>query len=577
MPKKRHHEGSEGRRPRRTRRAAKAGSAPEKVPGSRDLQNANRKLTAQLRTVRDQQKQLERSRAQYEDLFDFAQVTYALLDTVGVVSTVNLAACRLLNVQRAHLIGRPLLGFVVQQDRPEWLEHLRRCQASRSVVESEVRFQVRGNTAVTCRVYSRRAHYGDRDALPTVIVDQTERLTLDEARLSAERRRDGAERAAEDARSASAAKDRFLATVSHELRTPLTPALFAASRLALWDGIPDEARALAQTIQRNVEYEARLIDDLLDVARINRKRITVRREVIDLHDIVREAIATCEPLAETRTITVAVHLLAEDHYVNADRARLRQVFWNLLNNAVKFTDAGGTIIVRSANVADTVVRVSIRDTGAGLDPRTMAQLFAPFDRQPGGRNSRGGLGLGLAICKGIIGAHDGQIWASSEGPRQGSTFAVELATVPEPQQKAPASVERHAAVHGEPGTHRPRILIVEDDQDSGEMLAEFLSHYGYDVQLASSLQTGILKLDETWDVVLSDIGLPDGSGLEIAQNARKRQQQPRRLIAFTGYGSTDDITASRAAGFDAHVVKPVDLDRLLRMLQSAGTTRLRCG
>jgi CheY-like chemotaxis protein len=198
----------------------------------------------------------------------------------------------------------------------------------------------------------------------------------------------------------------------------------------------------------------------------------------------------------------------------------------------------------------------------------LQNLFAPFDRQliaqPVDQESRAGLGLGLAICKGIIGAHGGQIWATSEGPGHGSTFGVELATAP-----AEAADERlsSAASDMARAAARPmRMLVVEDDADSSEMLATFLSHYGHHVEVASSVAIALSRLDEPWDVILSDIGLPDGSGLEIARRACEMPQRPQRLIAFTGYGSSDDITASHEAGFDDHVVKPIDLDQLLSAL-----------
>jgi signal transduction histidine kinase/ActR/RegA family two-component response regulator len=516
----------------------------------------------------DDRRSLDQARARYTDLFDFAPVTYALLDGAGLVLKVNLAGCRLLNVARGHLTGHPLLAFVVQQDKRTFLEHLRRCRGRKGVVESELRFSS-SSRLVTCRLYSKRASYEDGDAFPTVIIDKSEHLALDEALQSAERRRVQAERASEIAQAASAAKDRFLATVSHELRTPLTPALFAASRLASWDGLPDQARRLAATIKRNVEFEARVIDDLLDVARIRRDRISLQLVTADIHLLLREAVGICSSFAAAKGVTVTAHLIAAAHHANADRARLRQVFWNVLNNAIKFTDVGGSIVVRSVNVGESVLRLSVRDTGAGMDSTMLETLFAPFDRRPVEHESRMGLGLGLAICKGIIGAHGGHIWATSDGPGRGSTFAVELATAAEPPPEeagagAPAVADTFEA--------RPRrVLVIEDDADSSEMLALFLSQQGYEVAVASSLGVGISRLDEHWDVVLSDIGLPDGSGLEVAKRARRMPQPPQRLIAFTGYGSGDDIRASRTAGFDDHVVKPIDLELLLNTLRGAST------
>jgi PAS domain S-box-containing protein len=537
-----------------------------------ELWTANQELRIKIGEFRHRQQSLEEVR-RYVDLFDFAPVTYALLDTVGMIVNVNLAACRLLNVQRRHLVGHPFLGFVVQEDRRQLLEHLRRCRRDTGIVESELRVAAQGSsTAVTCRLFSKRAVYDKQDTFPTVIIDQTDHMVLNEARLIAERQRATAEQAAESARAESAAKDRFLNIVSHELRTPLTPALFAASRLTSWEGLPDEARRLAQTIKRNIEFEARLIDDLLDVARINRNRLSLRLDTVDAHEVVRDAVAICAAVAQTKQVTVTLSLMAGAHHVKADRARLRQVFWNLLHNAIKFTDAGGGVVIRSTNIGDTALRVSVRDSGAGMAADVLENLFAPFDRrpvvnhEPNGEESRAGLGLGLAICKGIVAAHGGQIWGTSEGPRQGSTFGVELATT-----DARASEAGGGRSPVEPETSRVperslRVLVVEDDPDSGEMLALFLSHYGHHVEVASSLSAATSKLEEHWDAVLSDIALPDGSGLDVARRVRQMSQPPERVIALSGFGSNDDIRASLEAGFDDHLVKPIDLDQLLLAL-----------
>jgi PAS domain S-box-containing protein len=550
--------------------ARKSPAAAARKQVSRELRKANQDLDEQLRALRSSQRDLEEARAHYADLFDFAPVTYALLDNVGIVLQINLTGCKLLNVDRRHVIGHPLLSYVVQGDRRELLEHLRRCRGAKSVVESELRLASHGSTSIVCRLFSKQTVYEGRDAFPTVIVDQTEHRVLDEARLIAERRQQHAERAAETAQAESAAKDHFLNIVSHELRTPLTPALFAASRLTSWEGLPEQAKRLAVTIKRNIEFEARLIDDLLDVARINRNRITLRLGTFDAHDAVQEAVGICASTAQAKQVTVSTNLLADAHHVRADRARLRQVFWNLLNNAIKYTDAGGSVVVRSSNAGEGVLRVSIRDTGAGMTRNVLENLFAPFDRQlvtatrDVDEGSRAGLGLGLAICKGIVRAHSGQIWAMSDGPGHGSTFGVEFATASAHEaQGADGSPE----AQGYRGATRPlRMLIVEDDADSGEMLVTFLSQYGHHVELATSLAVALGRLHDNWDVILSDIGLPDGSGLDIARRAREMAQPPQRMIAFTGYGSSDDISASHEAGFDDHVVKPLDLDRLLKAL-----------
>ena len=540
----------------------------DRSEADRELLETNRELSIQVQSLRSNQRTLEQARAHFADLFDFAPVTYALLDTVGIVLKVNLAGCRLLNVERAHLIGHPLLPFAIQPDRRALFDHLRRCRNGSGMVESEVRFAAVGGRVVTCRLHSKQAAYDGREAFPTVIIDETEHLALDEARLIAEGQRAQAERDSEIAHAASAAKDRFLATVSHELRTPLTPALFAASRLATWQELPDEARLLAATIQRNIEFEARLIDDLLDIAGINRDRVDLRLETVDVHDVLREAVAVCTAFAKAKNVNLTVHLVAPAHHVSGDRARLRQVFWNLLNNAIKFTEAGGRVSASTVNGAEGNLRVSVHDSGVGMDESVVETLFAPFDRRPVKRGSRGGLGLGLAICKGIVAAHEGQIWARSDGSGRGSMFAVALATVSEPAvDPSPWQSTPKVLAHSAEVPLPQRVLLIEDDPDSREMLSLFLAHSGYEVEVASTLADAIRKLSADWDIVLSDIGLPDGSGLEVARRARRKAHPPQRLIAFTGCGSDEDARASHEAGFDDHVVKPIELDRLLKSLE----------
>jgi PAS domain S-box-containing protein len=551
-------------------------SAAGRISGDRratasDFSSAEGDLRTELRGLRERQKELERACSHYENLFDFAPVTYALLDAMGMVQAINLSGCRLLNCERSHIIGHSLIGFVAQEDRRELVEHLRRCRLGTGMVESEIRLLAKGGRLATCRLHSMRTAGGHGEAFPTVIVDQTERLALEEAGLTAERARDRAERNAAVASAATASRDRFLATVSHELRTPLTPALFAASRLCACGELPESAKKLARTIKRNIEFEARLIDDLLDLARIDRNMVALKLETVDVHDVVREAAAICRPTAEAKQVHLVLSLGAGRHHVAGDPNRLRQVFWNLLSNAVKFTASGGSIVVASVNLPDSAVRVSIGDTGAGMDPSTLEHLFAPFDRRPNPMDSRSGLGLGLAIARGIVAAHGGQIEASSDGRGRGSMFTVELvAVVPQPHA-GHGRRAGDAAAASDVGRGQ-RVLIVEDDADSRDMVAHLLSHRGYIVEVASSLSGAVEKLGEHWDVVLTDVGLPDGSGLDLARRARELAHVPRRMIAYSGFGSSDDIRASLDAGFDAHVVKPIDMDSLLVMLGAPPST-----
>jgi CheY-like chemotaxis protein len=300
--------------------------------------------------------------------------------------------------------------------------------------------------------------------------------------------------------------------------------------------------------------------------------VALKLENLDLHEVIREAIKICRSASEAKKVLITAHLASSTHHVSADRTRLRQVFWNLLNNAIKFTDPGGKIAVASSELDNTAVRVSVRDTGVGMDSSVLETLFLPFDRRPVADESRSGLGLGLAICKGIMAAHGGRIGAASEGPGRGSLFVVELTTVAPPAESAVEPPEAVASVEGHV-SKVTRVLVVEDDGDSSEMIGQLLGQRGYRVEVVSSFSVALRKLAEPWDILLSDIGLPDGSGLELARRARQMPHPPHRLIAFTGYGSSEDILASREAGFDSHVVKPIDIDSLLSSLEPEGWSR----
>jgi PAS domain S-box-containing protein len=507
--------------------------------------------------------------SEYADLFDFAPATYAIIDETGIIVRISAAAAHLLKADPLDLSGLPLASFVAPEDRNEWLDHLSRAKARSTVVESEIRFVPKQSTRVTCRVHSRRAWHDGRLLIPTVIEDQSEYRALDESRLAAERLRSRAEREAAIAIAASEEKDHLISAVSHELRTPLTPALVAAGQLAAWDDLPEAAQHLASTIKRNIELQARLIDDLLDVARIRNNRMELRFEAVDVHEVLREAIRICGPFSDRKNLTITEHFCAGSRLVRGDPARLRQVFWNLLNNAIKFSDHGGSVVISTDTTPDATITIQFQDFGTGMTGPAMEQLFTPFHHRSGSE-SRSGLGLGLTICKGIVDAHDGRIWGRSQGPGQGSIFGVELTTLPIEQRSADPyfGLERAAQGTANKPDRPERVLLVEDDADSSEMLALSLSLHGFVVEVAASLAEGLRKLDEGWDVVMSDIRLPDGSGLNLARRASRLRPRPGRLIALTGFGSDEDVKASREAGFDLHLVKPIDLEQLLSTLSA---------
>jgi PAS domain S-box-containing protein len=369
-------------------------------------------------------------------------------------------------------------------------------------------------------------------------------------------------RANEVAEIASRAKDQFLAMLSHELRTPLTPAILAAAAARDDAETPPHLRETFEEIRQNLELEARLIDDLLDVMRIIRGKMPYHFEVVDAHRLIEKAVEICRREADDRGLELVVELGTTDHHVNADSARLQQVLWNLIKNAVKFTPKAGLVSIRTRNAQGRIV-IDVTDNGIGIDPAFLPAIFNAFEQGEDVITKRfGGLGLGLAISRSIVEGHGGTLAAFSEGRDRGATFTLTLPTeVPsiaeEPDVSPPVSMPIEPADR--------RILFVEDDIMTARIMAKLLRQNGYNVTTANSLAGALEVPFEEYDLVVSDIGLPDGSGLELMRTIRLRHDVPG--IALTGFGMEEDIRKSREAGFVAHLTKPLDFAKLDGMLR----------
>ncbi len=362
---------------------------------------------------------------------------------------------------------------------------------------------------------------------------------------------------AEKARS-NLAKDQFLAMLSHELRTPLTPVLASALALESEPELPKEIHESLQMIRRNVELEARLIDDLLDLTRIDRGKVQLNFEVVDAHSLLQNALDICQAEIDRKHLTRSLNLGAQKVHMRADPARLQQIFWNLINNAVKFTPANGQIIITTSNNSNGKLRVEIEDTGLGIEAEALPKIFDAFEQ--GGRTQLGGLGLGLAISKALVEAHEGTITAQSAGRNKGSTFTLVFPT----REKAEAQIAP-AASPRVPERQPMRILLVEDHEDTNRSLTNLLRRRGYHVQSALTFQSAVdLSATEQFDVLISDLALPDGSGIDLIQ---KLYSKPPLGIALTGFGMENDIRRSYQAGFQHHLVKPIDLNKLDSLIQ----------
>jgi signal transduction histidine kinase/CheY-like chemotaxis protein len=389
------------------------------------------------------------------------------------------------------------------------------------------------------------------------------RLVADRVAIAIERERFvAAEREARaSAERANLEKDEFLAVLGHELRNPLS-AIKTATLLLGRIGRQDETAVQARdVIARQVEHLARLVNDLLEVNRVMAGKIVLERRAIDLAEAVRRSIATLSGAGRMERHALAVD--AEAVWVEADAVRLDQVTTNLVENAVKYTPAGGSIeIAVYAESGDAVLEV--RDTGVGIPPELLPRIFDLFVQgEPGSRRARGGLGIGLAVVRRLIELHGGTVQASSRGPGQGSRFTVRLPRVPAASWEAPDEGR------GVPEVSSRRVLIVEDHADERAMLRRLLESSGHEVHEAEDGQTAVRIAERVRpEIVLVDIGVPLLDGWEVAREIRTRL--PHRetvLVAFTGYARPEDHRRSREAGFDCHLVKPVDPARLAEVMR----------
>jgi CheY-like chemotaxis protein len=311
-------------------------------------------------------------------------------------------------------------------------------------------------------------------------------------------------------------------------------------------------------VRRNIDLETKLIDDLLDVSRVISGKLRLRMETVRLHEVLRHVLEVCEQDRACKALEVVTDLKASDDRVTGDSARLEQVFWNLLKNAIKFTPEKRRIIVRTRDVEGGRLRVEVIDSGVGIPADSLPRLFNAFEQGNAAVTHQfGGLGLGLAISKAVVDLHGGTIRASSDGVGSGATFSVELATA------APARNGDHAPAPSKAtnGHHLPRVLLVEDHADTARALSRLLKNSGYTVQTASTVADALQLADaEKFDLVVSDIGLPDATGYDLMRALRDRHGI--KGIALSGYGMDEDMRRSREAGFVDHLTKPINLPQL---------------
>jgi signal transduction histidine kinase len=357
--------------------------------------------------------------------------------------------------------------------------------------------------------------------------------------------------------AANRTKDHFLAMLSHELRTPLTPVISALDSLETEPTQTQDAKASLAMIRRNIELETQLIDDLLDFTRITRDKMQLRVAPIDAHQAVSNVVEICRAEARSKILNVHLNLRATSCHVSADAAKFQQIIWNLLKNAIKFTPEGGDITISSDNPSEAVFTLSVRDTGIGMEPEVMQRIFDPFEQGNRSFEHRvGGLGLGLAISKSLAQVHGGTLTAQSDGSNRGSTFTLSMQALP---QGEAASVASKAVTDS--ARQALKILLVDDHHDTCAALEKLLARRGHLVAVSHDVRSAMeAAVRNKFDLLISDIALPDGTGMDLMMQLRAIANVPG--IAISGFGNNGDIERSLHAGFSEHLIKPIKLDNL---------------
>jgi two-component system CheB/CheR fusion protein len=358
-------------------------------------------------------------------------------------------------------------------------------------------------------------------------------------------------------------KEYFIAVLSHELRTPLAPVLIASSMLLQDPTLAPDTRSVIEMIHRNITLEARLIDDLLDTTQMEHGKLNLDRRPVDLRGVLERSVAMCAGEIEDGRFTVEIESEDVPEVLQADANRLLQVFCNLIRNAIKFTHPGGSILIRSRCDREWCI-VEIADNGMGIDPEFLPRVFSTFEQRDKPHTRKGGLGLGLAICKMIVELHGGSITARSQGKDRGSTFTVRLpvAAASVIVQEKPPAAERTAEA-------KPlRILLVEDHADTARIMSRVLQIDGHSVQCAGDVANALrLAAEHEYDLLLSDVGLPDGNGWDLMRVLRGKGSKLPGIV-LSGYGQDQDIERSYEAGFGAHLVKPLTLEAIRNAIGS---------
>jgi PAS domain S-box-containing protein len=536
----------------RKRAAKPRASAPDATRLLHELEVHQAELESQNEELLRARRELELALARYTDLFDFAPIGYATIDAEDVIRNVNHVGARLLGSNRARIVGARFGAMLIREDVAALNAVVSRVRSTAEPAACDVR--IRGSEDTPSLVLHLTATPEPRE--PRALLLAFEDITL----LKAEQEQLAATEQA--LRETNDRKDEFLAMLSHELRNPLAPirmCLFTLSRSEAGSAASIGAREI---IDRQVTHLTRLVDDLLDMTRISRGKIQLKREVVELVELVHRTVEDHRPACEAGGIAVAVSLSPDPIWVDVDPARIIQAVSNVLGNAQKFTPSGERIEV-DLHCRNGRAELRIRDTGAGIAPEVLPHVFEPFMQAPQTLDrSRGGLGLGLAMVKGLIELHGGSVRIASKGIGRGVEVVIVLETTRPGESLRPAAM---------PSLRSRRVLVIEDHPDAARVLETALQIVGFEVRIASDGPTGI-ALARVFhpEVVLCDVGLPGMDGHEVARAFRRdRALRDIYLVALSGYAQPADVERAILAGFSRHIAKPASLDTLVRVIADA--------
>ncbi|GEP45062.1 PAS domain-containing hybrid sensor histidine kinase/response regulator [Brevifollis gellanilyticus] len=518
---------------------------------------AARALGSAAERRRRAEDKLRRSEHELSDFFDNAAIALHWMGPDGCVLRVNDKELSMLGYSREEYLGRHIKDF--HADPKVSADILARLTLGEILTDYPARMRCKDGSMRDVLIHS-SVYWENGKFIHTRCFtrDVTERLR-DAAALA---------QARDVAEAANRAKDDFLAVLSHELRTPLMPALATVSDLeSELPQDPAELRQELSVIRRNIELEARLVDDLLDVTRINHGKLRIHAAPVNLHTALTHALTIAGPMLREKNISVVSDLAAQDRFVRGDAARLAQIFSNLLTNAAKFTPKAGKVEVHSMNEGN-VIKVVVSDTGIGIDAAMLPRIFEAF-HQGGISATRqfGGLGLGLSVAKSLVESHGGSLKAYSGGLGRGATFVVIL-----PVQETPAADITATPPADAPPASVIRIMLVEDHEDTRRILQRLLERWGHHVTVAGNVADARRAITSgEFDLLLSDFGLPDGTGLDVIAALREKSTIP--AVAMSGYGMDADLARTRAAGFSEHLVKPITADVLKQLVSRYAAAR----